>query len=206
MCCRSVTTAGHCGFNVGWHFDWLFSGFLSCAQGQTLPPLLCAEWSNGLADPFCWLHSAPSMLAAGSWKRLRALIGLQACWPWAPVVLGKFRPAMNMSMPRCSLSTLWVCSFQRHTLRTFSPHFTERFSLRIPASYRTHCKYNLWSQAVQFTASLLAVSRTTSLTFFIVREMKTNPDKAACFCKECKYKAAKVCKCASHKFRNAGQS
>lgn len=55
---------------VWWHSYALLFGVLSCAEGQTLPPLLFAEWLNGPADEMWWLHWAPSIPTVGALKWL----------------------------------------------------------------------------------------------------------------------------------------
>lgn len=96
-----------------------FWGSLRCAQGQTLPPLLYAEWSNGLADQICWLRLATSMLAVGSWKRLQHWLG---CKPADPELqlCSENSDLVWMSPSHAALSALCKCA---HCSETYSGEF-----------------------------------------------------------------------------------
>lgn len=104
---------------VWWHTYSLLFGVLSCAEGQTLPPPLFAEWLNGPADEMWWLHWAPSIPTVGALKWLGSWLGCSSADPELQTCLE------NSPHPPLSKKVLVK---------------TDTFSLKNPACMNTYCK------------------------------------------------------------------
>lgn len=123
------------------------SGFLSCAQGQTLLLLLSAEWLNGPSDQICQLRWAPITLTKETSWEIRVLTVGALTDPELQWCSEKSDPLRKCPY-HAALSALSECAYSCNCCSYKAFVNTVTLSLGVTAGRSTECKcvdYWLWS-------------------------------------------------------------